>query len=170
MDVDFRRWEQTDDVGELTALINRAYAPLADMGLHFVGTVQDSLTTRSRIETGDTWVAVISGRIVGTATLYLPGAKTGCSFYGDELPAVFGQFAVHPDCQGMGIGRGLVNRIASVAREAGATVLACDTSEQALDLIALYQRWGFEIVGSADWRPKVNYKSVVLARTLIGGD
>jgi hypothetical protein len=33
-------------------------------------------------------------------------------------------------------------------------------------LIALYQRWGYAIVGEVDWRPFTNYASVLMSRPI----
>lgn len=51
------------------------------------------------------------------------------------------------------------------ARERGATWIAIDTSEHAMELIATYRRRGYEIVDSAQW-DVTNYRSVVLAKRL----
>jgi hypothetical protein len=51
------------------------------------------------------------------------------------------------------------------AIERGARVLALDTAAPATKLIAMYERWGYRIVGAADWRPTTNYESVVMALT-----
>lgn len=51
------------------------------------------------------------------------------------------------------------------ASELGLGHLALDTSEQARDLIAYYERRGFRFVEHLRW-PDVNYRSVVLAKPL----
>jgi GNAT superfamily N-acetyltransferase len=166
--VDFviRKWNDGDDIECLTQLVNRAYSRLKEQGLNYVGTYQDSIITENRMEGGQCWVAVRENLIVGSVMFYPAGFMNGCPYYASEQPAVFGQFAVDPDFQGQGIGRALLDRIETEARDSGAVTLACDTSEQAAGLIELYKKWGFEIVGAADWRPHVNYLSVILARSL----
>ena len=155
-----------DDIDALTRLVNWAYEVLKNQGLNYVGTSQDSKITRDRMRDGDCWIALVDGQMVGSVMLYPAGFMCGCPYYRDYGPAVFGQFAVAPDFQGLGVGRALIDRIETEARRAGATILACDTSELAYDLIKMYEKWGFEKVGNADWRPKVNYRSVILAREI----
>ena len=46
------------------------------------------------------------------------------------------------------------------------TELALDTSENATHLIALYEKWGYTQVATHDWRPGVNYLSVVMSKRL----
>ena len=167
MDVVIRRWCERDDLVELTNLVHRAYKVLADQGLYYLGTHQPVEKTAERMEHGETWVATVDGRLVGSVIVYPPGYMSGCAYYKNFGPAVFGQFAVDPDFQGVGIGKLLLAQVEVVSRDAGATVLACDTSEKALALIEMYKKWGFEIVGDADWRPDVNYKSVILARAIL---
>ena len=45
--------------------------------------------------------------------------------------------------------------------------MALDTAAPAEGLIKMYRRWGYEIVGTRDWRPFTNYESLVLARLLM---
>jgi len=164
--IELRLWDDNDDVEELTELIHRSYEALGRLGLDYVATTQSSEVTRQRMEGGVTWVAWWESKMVGTVTIYPPGKMDGCPYYLEETPAVFGQYAVEPEWQDMGIGTQLLEMAEQSAREMGATYLACDTSDQAEDLINLYEGWGFTKVGTADWRPKVNYTSVVLARQL----
>ncbi|MFM9873194.1 MAG: GNAT family N-acetyltransferase [Fimbriimonadaceae bacterium] len=166
MKVVIRKWGEGDDIDALTLLVNRAYEVLKNQGLNYVGTFQDSEITKNRMRDGECWIALIDGNMVGSVILYPAGFMSGCPYYRDFGPAVFGQFAVDPDFQGRGIGRALIDTIENKAREMGAKILACDTSELAFDLISIYEKWGFKIVGEADWRPKVNYKSVILAKAI----
>lgn len=169
MEPDVRTWQEGDSLEDLTRLINRAYESLAAMGLAYLGTHQRLDTTANRMCGGQTLVAVLDGRLVGTVTVYPPGQKDGCPYYRDARPAVFGQFAVCPDNQGKGLGKRLLRQVEALAQDWGAESLACDTSESAFHLIDMYSKWGFSIVGEADWRPTVNYKSVILARPVPAG-
>jgi hypothetical protein len=49
----------------------------------------------------------------------------------------------------------------------GGKIMALDTAAPALDLIEMYQRWGYQVVGSSDWRPKTNYLSVLMSRPVV---
>jgi hypothetical protein len=44
--------------------------------------------------------------------------------------------------------------------------MGLDTAAPAAHLIAWYERNGYRRVGRADWRPDVNYESVILSRRL----
>jgi hypothetical protein len=54
----------------------------------------------------------------------------------------------------------------SIARERGASHMALDTAAPAAGLIAMYERWGYGVVGRHDWRPVTNYLSVVMNRAI----
>ena len=41
-----------------------------------------------------------------------------------------------------------------------------DTAAPATDLIDMYVRWGYTVIGECDWRPKTNYLSVVVSRPI----
>ena len=155
-----------DSLEELTGLLHRAYAPLADAGFKFLATHQDVATTRERAQSGWCLVAERARALVGTPTLYRPLADTPCDYYRREGILVFGQFGVEPALQGHGIGRALLKAAEALALQLGALELTLDTAEGALSLIAMYERWGFEKVATADWRPTTNYLSVVMASRL----
>jgi len=153
-------------MGLLTEMIHRAYAPLAAQGLHYWATHQSVEDTIERCGQGETWVAEIDRRLVGTITLSPPERPGGAPWYDRPDVAKFNQFCVDPSAQGAGVGRGLMDRVESRAAELGARHLGCDTSEQALGLIALYERRGYVFVENVDWRPDVNYLSVILSLEL----
>lgn len=160
-----------DGFDTLTALLHRAYAPQAARGLHFVATWQGPDITADRCSRGETWVLDDHGALVGTVTLEPPGRTVGPkgdTHYSTPGVAKFGQFAIDPDRKGQGLGRRLLTHIEDRARGLGATELACDTSEHATDLIAMYERLGFAFVEHIDWRPQVNYRSALLSKRLTG--
>ena len=164
--VRIRRLSADDSLEELTRLLRRAYAPLATLGFRFVATYQDEATTRQRVAEGECFVADVDGRIVGTILLRPPTPSTRCAYYDRPGVASVHQFAVDPDLQGHGIGRKLLHAAESHARAIDATDLALDTAEGAHHLIAMYERWGYRVVDRTDWRPEVNYASVVMAKVL----
>lgn len=47
--------------------------------------------------------------------------------------------------------------------------MGLDTAQPASTLIAMYESWGYRVVGECDWRPLTNYTSVVMSRQLVGG-
>ena len=156
-----------DSIPAITALLHRAYEPLATSGLHFVAAAQTDATTRKRMADGEALVSVRDdGTIVATATWYPPGRTGGGTpWYERAGVAKFGQFAVDPAIQGQGHGRALERFIARLAVERGADELALDTSEKASKLIAMYLAWGYRHIEHCQWRT-VNYRSVVMSRSV----
>ena len=43
------------------------------------------------------------------------------------------------------------------------------TAQPAMALIAMYESWGYQVVGECDWRPLTNYTSVLMAHSLAEG-
>ncbi len=166
MTVAFRRLRQDDDLAELTALIHRAYAPLAAQGMRYWATHQTVADTAERCGKGETWLAIVDGRIAATITYQEPNRANGAPFYDRDTTAKFQQFCVDPSQQGTGIGARLMGHVEGLARSAGAHHLALDTSERAHGLIALYERRGYRFIEFVDYRPQVNYRSVCLGLDL----
>ena len=162
-----RSFESADveRVGEITALLHRAYRPLAEAGMRFYASHQDNGATLSRLREGQAFLALFDERIVGTITFYPTGAKRGAPWYERAGVATFGQWAVDPPHQGTGIGDRLLKHVEVLARESGASELACDTSEHAASLLALYERRGFRRVGTVQW-DVTNYRSVIVSKSL----
>ena len=79
--------------------------------------------------------------------------------------AGFGQFAVRPSHQRRGIGSTLLTLVDGLAREKNVKMLALDTSEHAIELIALYEAKGYRFVEYVQWSD-VNYRSRIFAKTL----
>ena len=162
-----RLFQPADSVSELTDLLHRAYASLAQAGFRFHAAWQDEGVTRLRIASGECWVAGLDGRIIGTATLRPPGGAKGTPWYERADVAVVGQFAVDPAFQRSGLGTALLTCLESRARTLGARHLAMDTAEGASHLIRYYARLGYGFVEHAQWEV-TNYRSVVLSKQLDG--
>ena len=166
--VSLRLLEDGDSMGELTALLHRAYLPLAKAGMRYWASYQDEAATRRRCAQGECWVAVRGQRLIGTITWRNGGASENCSWYVRRDVAIFGQFAVEPEFQGAGIGSRLLDRVEARTQEGGFRELACDTAEQAEKLISYYSRRGYRSVEHVRWE-QANYPSVILSRSLHGG-
>lgn len=173
MGIEIRPFDlETDDLVALTALLHRAYAELLEQGLRFTATAQPPEQTRSRIEGGMCYLAVDGDSMIGTATAHENDPDDDVRYYRRPGVATFSQFGVDPQRRGEGIGQALLRACEAWALEAGHREIALDTSEQATHLIALYKKWGFEIVDSHDYRPTdhqpsgVNYLSVVMSKRL----
>lgn len=164
-----RRWAESDDVGALTDLLHRAYRKHLEANLNFVAATQPPEHTSRRIARGSCWLAERDQAVVGTVMLEGPGDDDPDDppLYRQPCVCVLSQFAVEPRLQGLGIGRALLAKIESEAIRLGADTLALDTSEKATDLIRMYERWGFRIVAFHQWGGNVNYRSVVMSKTLV---
>lgn len=150
-----------DDVVGITAMLHRAYAPLAARGLRYSATHQSPEVTSKRLSRGHSFVAESDGRVVGIITAYGPNPDSKIPTYRDPLTFHFGQFGVDPDFKGNGIGRALHKASVSYALAQGAHFMALDTALPAKDLIATYERWGYVTVGYAQW-DVTNYESVIM--------
>ena len=163
--ITIRKWTEADPIPEITSLLHRAYLELADMSFRYHATWQDDETTLQRLKSGIGFVAEKEGKIIGTATLYLPTGDTDCDWYNKPDVARFGQFAVEPTLQRNGIGSAFLETLASTALEHGFNNLALDTAEGAQHLIDMYKAKGFEFVCYADW-DVTNYRSVIMNKQL----
>ena len=156
------------DVEALTDLLHQAYAPLHRMGLHFWATTQPASLTLKRLTSGQGLVALEAGQLLGTITYYASCPDNDCRWYQRPDVGRFGQFAVHPQWQGAGIGQRLLQAVMQLARTDAKRELALDTSQQAQHLRDYYQRLGFREVDSLQWHD-VNYRSVVMSKSLLPG-
>jgi GNAT superfamily N-acetyltransferase len=160
-----RKIEIGDSLEEVTSVLHSAYARLGAMGLNYTAVDQTSEVTAKRIEGGQCYLSIMSGRIVGTIVVQPTYAKNDCEYFTRHGVAVAHQFGVDPDKQGKGIGRALLEACEQWARSNGFRELAMDTAEQANHLISLYTRLGYETVSQVQWQGKV-YRSVVLRKLL----
>ena len=165
MEVVIRPLQPGDDFVQLTELLHRAYAQLAEMGFRYTATYQTPEITRNRCETGTCLLAILDERVVGTVTYYHPQQTCHADWYDRLEVASFGQFGVDPPMQGAGIGARLMDAVEALAKADGAAELACDTAEGATHLIEMYERKGYRRVGTVDWRD-TNYMSVILSKEI----
>lgn len=165
-----RPWQADDDAEALTAIIHAAYAPHAARGLRYWGSHQSVDDTRKRLASGTALGVWVDGALAGTVTLRAPQPASDVALYREADVWSITQFCIHPRHQGSGLGRWVHAHVAERARAAGARQLALDTSEDAHGLIAMYEAWGYAVVGHCDWRPLTNYRSVLMAKPLHTGD
>jgi hypothetical protein len=71
-DTQIRLLDEHDSLGELTALLHRAYGELGAMGFRYKAVDQNVSLTRTRIANGECYVAIRDQEIVGTAVLLPP--------------------------------------------------------------------------------------------------
>lgn len=158
-------WREDHPLPEITRLLHVSYSPLAAQGLRYLATHQDDATTLRRLREGHAFVALDGQEVVGTITLYEPAPGSSCEWYRRDGVYHFGQFAVHPERQGEGIGHRLLQRAEDEARALGATELSLDTAETAEHLCRWYARLGFRFIQHVSW-DVTNYRSVILSKTL----
>ncbi len=165
--LEIRPYRETDCLRALTALLHRAYAPLAHRGMRYLASHQSESVTRERItaDGAEGFLAVLHGRPVGTVTLRPPQPDSDVPWYARPDVCTFEQLAVDPDFQGRGIGARLLGHVEARAIEHGAAELACDTSERAAELIDTYTRRGYRVVARTNW-DVTNYQSVILSCAL----
>ena len=129
-----RRWQAGDSLAELTALLHRAYAPLAAAGMNFTAASQSQAMTQQRLLGAHTWVAVQGGQIVGSITAagpFDPNLQAWAHalpwFYRQDL-AHFHQYAVDPALQGQGLGAALLRSAEAWACGQGHRAMLLDTA------------------------------------------
>jgi len=155
-----------DSLDEITNLLHRAYAVLADIGLKFMATDQSVEVTRARVAQGECFVATSSGNVIVGTIVFRNGAQTkGCPWYDRPEVASFGQFAVEPGLQSNGLGRRLLAHVEERARASGSGEIALDTAEPARHLVDWYGRLGYRVIETAQWG-HTNYRSVIMSKTL----
>ena len=103
---------------------------------------------------GTLYVAELNGQIAGTV-MYL---RTQCEPYKTvdwqlpfDVPVIaLHILAVHPEYQGMGVGRALMNYAETLARETGALAVRLDTHEYNAPACRLYESCGYSMRGLVD--------------------
>lgn len=97
--------------------------------------------SRKSLGQGEFYVATFSGRVVGVSGFY----RRGNSYW-------LGWFAVSQECQGLGVGSGLLERVEKAVRDKGARELFVYTSQlpQFKKTREFYKRKGFEEVIEVD--------------------
>jgi hypothetical protein len=76
--IDIRPWAEADSLVELTALLHRAYARLAAMGLNYTAVDQTVEMTERFMRWGTCFVAVRGGELVGTILVRPPLEAREC--------------------------------------------------------------------------------------------
>ncbi|AIE85751.1 GNAT family N-acetyltransferase [Fimbriimonas ginsengisoli] len=111
---------------------------------------------------GEALLAYDGGRLVGSVTLFPPDHASACEAFRTN-PQV-GLLAVDPNLGGRGIGAFLMD---AIEREASANheKLALSVTERGTALIAMYERRGYERVGSFTW-PQAISPSLIMIRQL----
>ncbi|WIE80210.1 GNAT family N-acetyltransferase [Curtobacterium sp. MCSS17_016] len=166
-DVEPRRY-RSEDAGEVTTLLNRAYRELQEAGLNFTAATQDIATTRRRVAEGVCWVVEHQGRVSATMTMSVPPPDDIRSLSEHAQQSDTGwlcQVAVGPELRGRAVAKTLFDAACAWAISHGITRIGLDTAASAEHLIAMYTRWGFAHVDDIHF-PGKNYDSAVMTRDL----
>lgn len=164
-EVVIRRLSATDSIPELTGLLHRAYRAQMDMGLRPLAGRQDDETTRKRTASGECYVAVLDGKLVGTILFHEVEDAKGPPWFANAFVDSFSQFAVDPDTQGRGIGQMLLDLVERRALECGASELGLSMAEPDTKLMEFYKRRGYRFIEHWQW-PYTNYRSAILSKAL----
>lgn len=162
-----RRLAPTDSMEELTSLLHRAYRAQVEMGLRPLAGRQDAATTKKRCSSGECYVAVLNGAIVGTILFHEVEDAKGPPWFANKHVDSFSQFGVDPLIQGKGVGQKLLDTVERRAVECGATELGLSMAEPDTNLMAFYTRRGYRFIEYWQW-PYTNYRSVILSKALEG--
>lgn len=139
---------------EITELLHAAYREHAERGLEYVACCQSVEETVARVAGGICFVALLDGKLVGTATLHIKRKKA-------ELT----QIGIHPYLKKKGIGNRLLDTVINTAEKAGCDMIRCNTAEKALDIVYWYLRNGWRKIGLTSHRT-TNYYSIVFCYPL----
>lgn len=138
----------------ITELLHLAYAEHAKNGLKYSACTQSEERTRERVGDGLCVVAILEGKLVGTATVHLRRKVVHLC-----------QFAVHPKYRGYGIGKKLEEYLFNLAIENGKEALVCDTSEKSDRIVHWYLKNGWQKVGMVS-HPTTNFYSICFRKSV----
>ena len=138
------RRAQPSDAAALTALVNRAYSIEAS----FVDGERTSADEMAELITAGGFLVLEYPQGIAAAVRFqAPGARP-------ELPptaAYFGMLSVHPELQGMGLGRRLVQVVEAMAEAAGATTMCLRMINLREELSRWYKSLGYREVGTSPY-------------------
>jgi GNAT superfamily N-acetyltransferase len=164
-----RQFASTDDIEELTLLLNKSYKKLSDQGFKYLASHQNSKTTKQRIDEGQCFVIFFENKLIATITYYSPTQASGNEWYDQDFVASYGQFAVDTEFQKIGLGGKLIGFVENLAKSDNAREIAVDTAEGASELISYYSKRDYKFVGHTQWN-ETNYRSVLLSKKIQAND
>ncbi|HYH27432.1 MAG TPA: GNAT family N-acetyltransferase [Actinomycetota bacterium] len=137
------RPDEYEEAGEATAL---AYERFVTSPEDWNGYLRRLADIGARADRTLVLGALAEGRVVGTVTVEtddrVPGSRDRPPLDPDELHVRM--LAVHPEFQGRGIGRALMEAVVAEARRLGRARITLDTTEAMKAAVALYESMGFE--------------------------
>lgn len=160
-----------DSIAALTALVHRAYAPLAAAGMNFTAASQTEAMTVGRIGDGHCLLALQGDTLLGTVTVARahdahrhPWARASAWLLRDDVAHLF-QFAVDPPAQCGGLGHALMQAAEAHSLASGRRAVVLDTALPALHLRQRYARAGYAEQHELQWHGKT-YRSVLMVKPL----
>ncbi|HYH27543.1 MAG TPA: GNAT family N-acetyltransferase [Actinomycetota bacterium] len=145
MGIEIRRVRpgEYEEAGEATALAYRRFVTSPEDWNGYLRRLAD---VGARADKTLVLGAVLEGRVVGTVTVEteerVPGSRDRPPLDPDEMHVRM--LAVHPDFQGRGIGRALMDAVVEEARRRGRSRITLDTTEAMKEAVGLYESMGFE--------------------------
>jgi ribosomal protein S18 acetylase RimI-like enzyme len=118
------------------------------------------------VDNSECYIGIFDNKIIATIVYRSPKVTTNHEWYDQPFVASFGQFAVDPQFQEVGIGSKLIELVEKLAIPDKAVELSFDTAEGAVDLIEFYKKRGYQFVTYTQWEV-TNYRSVIMTKKLI---
>lgn len=168
--IEFRQFQESDDIVKLNALLLSAYKPLAEAGMRYGASHEDVAKTKYKVDTGECFVALFKNELVGCVILRRskkPVASESVQpiWYLKTEVLAFGRFAVKPDLQKNGLGSYIMDRVEEIAKNYEYIELALDTSENATHLIEYYKKRNYRFIEFHQWQT-TNYRSVIMSKSV----
>ena len=149
---------------ELTDILRKAYAHLADAGM-LATSKQSQERTLTRLRGGESFLGFLNSELAGTITIMKDHNLEPIPWFKESGVFWFTQFAIRQGLQGTGFGAELLAFAEPFALAKGANELALDTSENAESLIEWYRNRGYRFIEHCKL-PGVSYRSIVLSKKL----
>lgn len=133
---------EVDEIEAVIRAANAVFEPVLPADF-FRSYLDSALDVRGRMAVSTVLVAEVDGAIVGTVTAFDDANDEGMPIAFPPGTAGLRATAVHPDVQGHGIGRTLVDACTERARRSGALRIGLHTAPFMTAAISLYERSGF---------------------------
>jgi GNAT superfamily N-acetyltransferase len=164
-EIGIRRLSADDSFEALTSIVRRAIDPLVQRNLNCTWLDRSTEPARQRLRRGDCFVAVVSGKIVGTITVHAADRTLSPPRCDGSTVACVGQIAVDPSHQGTGVGRALLRTAELWARSRQYLEIVVEVPEPARRLRGYLGRCGFRPTGTVQFEGKA-CRNVVLSKPI----
>ena len=150
---------------EISGLLRRAHAQNVANGikLPYPFLAPEELKAKTEGEGGKMLVALLNGKLVGTAAIKVI-SRDNFWFGGGDFAYCF-LAAVSPECTGRGVYRRLVEAREHIARDWGVNRLLFDTDERNARVMEIMKKNGFRAV---DYRIREDHNSIIFVKWLNG--